>query len=42
VHGLRKLAEEHPKQVLQCGLQRRYSKFYQTAKQMVERAPSAR
>lgn len=37
VHGLRKLAEEHPKQVLQCGLQRRYSKFYQTAKQMVEK-----
>ncbi|MDP2997751.1 MAG: Gfo/Idh/MocA family oxidoreductase [Bryobacterales bacterium] len=37
VHGLRKLAEEHPKQVVQCGLQRRYSKFYQTAKQMVEK-----
>ena len=37
VHGLRKLAEEHPTQVLQVGLQRRYSKFYQTAKQMVEK-----
>ncbi len=37
VHGLRKLAEERPKQVLQVGLQRRYSRFYQTAKQMVEK-----
>lgn len=37
VHALRKLAEEHPKQTLQVGLQRRYSKFYQTAKQMVEK-----
>jgi predicted dehydrogenase len=42
VHGLRKLAEEHPKQVLQCGLQRRYSKFYQTAKQMVEKGTIGR
>jgi len=36
VHELRKLSNEHPKQVLQVGLQRRYSQFYQTAKQMVE------
>jgi predicted dehydrogenase len=36
VHALRKLVGEHPKQVLQVGLQRRYSTFYQTAKQMVE------
>jgi len=33
---LRKLANERPKQVLQVGLQRRYSQFYQTAKQMVD------
>ena len=33
---LRKLAAEHPKQILQTGLQRRYSQFYQTAKQMVD------
>jgi len=37
VHALRRLAEEHPKQVLQVGLQRRYSKFYQTAKQMIDK-----
>lgn len=36
VHELRKLSNERPKQVLQVGLQRRYSQFYQTAKQMVE------
>lgn len=36
VHELRKLCAERPKQVLQVGLQRRYSQFYQTAKQMVE------
>src|SRR5713101_335345 len=29
VHALRALAAEHPKQVLQTGLQRRYSYFYQ-------------
>ena len=34
---LRKLVNERPKQVLQVGLQRRYSKFYQTARQMVEK-----
>jgi len=37
VHALRKLANEHPKQVLQTGLQRRYSYFYQTVKQMVDK-----
>src|SRR5216684_3830509 len=37
VHALRKLAGEHPKQVLQVGLQRRYSKYYQTARQMIEK-----
>ena len=37
VHALRKLANDRPKQVLQTGLQRRYSKFYQTAKQMVDK-----
>ncbi len=37
VHALRALAKERPKQVLQVGLQRRYSKFYQTARQMIEK-----
>src|SRR5688572_30714400 len=37
VHAIRKLANERPRQVLQTGLQRRYSKFYQTAKQMIEK-----
>ena len=36
VHALRALAAEHPKQVLQVGLQRRYSLFYQAAKQMID------
>jgi predicted dehydrogenase len=36
VFELRQLATERPKQVLQTGLQRRYSQFYQTAKQMVD------
>jgi predicted dehydrogenase len=31
------LAQEHPKQILQTGLQRRYSYFYQTVKQMVDK-----
>jgi predicted dehydrogenase len=35
VHGLRALAAQHPKQILQTGLQRRYSKFYQAVKDMV-------
>ena len=37
VHALRALAAEHSKQVLQTGLQRRYSYFYQTVKQMVDK-----
>jgi predicted dehydrogenase len=37
VHGLRQVATEHPKQVLQVGLQRRYSKFYQAVHDMVEK-----
>jgi predicted dehydrogenase len=37
VHGLRALAAEHPKQILQTGLQRRYSYFYQTVKQMIDK-----
>ncbi len=37
VHALRALAAEHPKQVLQVGLQRRYSHYYQTARQMIEK-----
>ena len=36
VHGLRALYAEHPKQILQTGLQRRYSYFYQTVKKMVD------
>ena len=35
IHALRALANERSKQILQVGLQRRYSKFYQAAKQMV-------
>lgn len=34
---LRSLAAEHPKQTLQVGLQRRYSKFYQAVKDMVDK-----
>ena len=37
VGALRALKNEHPKQVLQTGLQRRYSRFYQTAKDMVDK-----
>jgi predicted dehydrogenase len=37
VAALRALANEHSKQTLQVGLQRRYSKFYQTAKDMVDK-----
>ena len=36
VHALRALAPQYPKQVLQVGLQRRYSKFYQLAKELVD------
>jgi predicted dehydrogenase len=35
VHALRALAAERPRQVIQVGLQRRYSRFYQIAKAMV-------
>ena len=37
VHALRALHEQHPKQTLQTGLQRRYSKFYQMVKSMVDK-----
>ena len=37
VHALRALAAQYPKQVLQVGLQRRYSKFYQMAKELVDK-----
>ncbi|MBM3765554.1 MAG: Gfo/Idh/MocA family oxidoreductase [Acidobacteria bacterium] len=37
VHALKKLVNERPKQVMQVGLQRRYSRFYQTARQMVDK-----
>jgi predicted dehydrogenase len=37
VHALRALAQERPKQILQTGLQRRYSAFYQMVKDMVDR-----
>lgn len=37
VHALRALSQEHPKQILQTGLQRRYSYFYQTVKSMVDK-----
>ncbi len=37
VHALRALTAAHPKQILQTGLQRRYSGFYQTVKQMVDK-----
>lgn len=37
VRALRELTESRPKQVLQTGLQRRYSPFYRAARQMVEK-----
>lgn len=37
IHALRELSNERPKQIVQVGLQRRYSKFYQTARQMIEK-----
>ena len=38
VHKLRAIyPSQHPKQVLQVGLQRRYSEFYQMAKQMIDK-----
>ena len=36
VHALRSLAAEHPKQILQVGLQRRYSLYFQSVKRMVD------
>ena len=36
VHELRALVAQHPNQVMQVGLQRRYSQFYATAKQMID------
>src|SRR6185437_15691736 len=37
VHALRGLAPQHGKQVLQVGLQRRYSHYFQATRQMVEK-----
>ena len=37
IHALRALANEHSKQILQVGLQRRYSRFYQAVKDMVDK-----
>jgi predicted dehydrogenase len=37
IHSLRALANSKPKQVLQVGLQRRYSQFYQAAEDMVRK-----
>ncbi|HTQ58191.1 MAG TPA: Gfo/Idh/MocA family oxidoreductase [Bryobacteraceae bacterium] len=36
VHALRDVVAQHPKQVMQVGLQRRYSEFYQTCKRMID------
>ncbi|MBZ5584540.1 MAG: Gfo/Idh/MocA family oxidoreductase [Acidobacteriia bacterium] len=36
VHALRADAAAHPKQILQTGLQRRYSYFYKTVKKMID------
>lgn len=37
VHELRRLSNERPNQTLQTGLQRRYSKYYQMVRQMIEK-----
>jgi predicted dehydrogenase len=37
LHALRTLAADHSKQTLQVGLQRRYSKYYQSVKDMITR-----
>ncbi len=37
VHALRALANDRPKQILQVGLQRRYSRYYQAVKDMVDK-----
>ncbi|MEX2264148.1 MAG: Gfo/Idh/MocA family oxidoreductase [Bryobacteraceae bacterium] len=36
VHALRAICADRPKQILQVGLQRRYSAFYQAAKEMID------
>jgi predicted dehydrogenase len=36
VHALRALATQHPKQILQVGLQRRYSIYFQSVKDMID------
>jgi predicted dehydrogenase len=36
VHALRTLSAEHPKQILQVGLQRRYSIYFQSVKKMID------
>jgi len=36
VHALRSLAVQHPKQILQVGLQRRYSLYFQSVKRMID------
>lgn len=36
VHALRALAGQHPKQTLQVGLQRRYSLYFQSVKNMID------
>jgi predicted dehydrogenase len=36
VHALRTLAADHPKQILQVGLQRRYSVYFQSVKKMID------
>lgn len=37
VHELRAISTARPKQVVQVGLQRRYSRYYQTVRQMIEK-----
>jgi predicted dehydrogenase len=37
VHGLRAVAGARPKQILQTGLQRRYSKYYDAVRQMIDK-----
>lgn len=37
IYELRSLVAAHPKQIMQVGLQRRYSRYYQTVKSMVDR-----
>ncbi len=37
LHALRTLSNERPKQIMQVGLQRRYSRFYQAVKDMVDK-----